>query len=359
MDAAERFFSWWGKELRELVPDGLVAKTTAIEAQLVIQWEGDDLICYDVRGVDWRHLGQFPVPGTESAERHSILADLRECLAHTTTVRLMLPQSHVLRRRVPLPVAARENLREVLSFEMDRQTPFLADQVYYDYRVSEVPPGAEELSVELVVVPRSAVDVLLDRVESLGIPLDSVEVAPRDGNALDGRNSRINLLPMERRTRFSPRLSLMNVTLAGLTATLLLVALSLPIVTIKSTEARLEAEVSAMQEHAEQVLELRERLQSRVEETVTLMRLKQSAPAVIGVLAEVARILPDSTWLSVLDLRQNVLQIRGQSAASSDLISVIEDSPTFHGVSFASPVTQDPNTGNERFEIRANIAARG
>ena len=45
---------------------------------------------------------------------------------------LVLPDDQVLRRTVELPLAARENLREVVSFELDRYTPFAAEDVMFD-----------------------------------------------------------------------------------------------------------------------------------------------------------------------------------------------------------------------------------
>ena len=41
-----------------------------------------------------------------------------------------IPESSTLTRNLSLPAAAEDNLRQVLGFEMDRQTPFKADQVH-------------------------------------------------------------------------------------------------------------------------------------------------------------------------------------------------------------------------------------
>ncbi|WP_146906984.1 hypothetical protein [Arenimonas daejeonensis] len=51
--------------------------------------------------------------------------------AAAVPVWLLLPASQVLRRTLSLPAAAEPRLREVLAFELDRQTPFSADQVSY------------------------------------------------------------------------------------------------------------------------------------------------------------------------------------------------------------------------------------
>ena len=48
---------------------------------------------------------------------------------------LAVPGNLLLQRKLVLPGAAAANLRQVLAFEMNRRTPFSAEQVYFDYRL--------------------------------------------------------------------------------------------------------------------------------------------------------------------------------------------------------------------------------
>src|SRR5262245_27559300 len=48
---------------------------------------------------------------------------------------LRLRPAQVLQKRLVLPIAARHNLKEVLSFAIDRETPFTRDEVYWSYLV--------------------------------------------------------------------------------------------------------------------------------------------------------------------------------------------------------------------------------
>jgi general secretion pathway protein L len=358
-DVAARYFRWWWEQLRELLPDRILAVNADADAHLIIEVDGEELVCYVIRANDRQRIGRIPDSTAAPADREAFMAGIRDHLPHSTAACLVLPRSQVLRQLVPLPLAARDNLSEVLGYEMDRQTPFRADQVYYDYQIAECVSDSDELAVELIAAPRRTVDVLLDRIASFGIVLDRVEVASTQVGSLPTGNRAINLLPPGSRGGRKRRLSSTNIRLLGGTVVLLVIALALPIIKIKRAEGQLEAEIANIEPHAEQVIDLHERLQHRVEATDSLLRLRESSPIVIEVLAELARILPDHTWLSTLELRNGVLQIRGHSATSSELISLIEGSSAFRGVSFASPVTQDERTGKERFEIRAQLAASG
>ena len=66
----------------------------------------------------------------------------------------------------------------------------------------------------------------------------------------------------------------------------------------------------------------------------------------------------DSTWIARLDLSETELQIQGQSAASSSLIRIIESSPWFENVRFASPVVQIAGTDNDRVHIVATVVRK-
>ena len=68
-----------------------------------------------------------------------------------------------MHKTLDLPLAAAENLREVLTFEMDRQTPFTADQVYFDYQIVQRDNTNGRISVEMTAVHRADVDTAIQR----------------------------------------------------------------------------------------------------------------------------------------------------------------------------------------------------
>ncbi|MFP3344794.1 hypothetical protein R0J87_20155, partial [Halomonas sp. SIMBA_159] len=61
-----------------------------------------------------------------------------------------------LRRPLRLPAAAAARLQEVSRFEIDRQTPFEAADVWFDARL--LAQHGEQIEAELVVVPRRALE---------------------------------------------------------------------------------------------------------------------------------------------------------------------------------------------------------
>ena len=65
-------------------------------------------------------------------------------------VHLRLPPDHVIVEQLKLPIAATRNLSKVLSFEIDRYTPFSLDQVQYGARITG--QHGEQAAVLLVAI---------------------------------------------------------------------------------------------------------------------------------------------------------------------------------------------------------------
>jgi general secretion pathway protein L len=82
---------------------------------------------------------------------------------------------------------------------------------------------------------------------------------------------------------------------------------------------------------------------------------KQSGPMLMSVLEELARVLPNKTWIAELRLEGGKLSLVGYSASASSLIAIIEQSDLFSGTDFGSPVMPDPALHAERFHLITTV----
>lgn len=264
-----------------------------------------------------------------------------------TAIVLQMPADRALTRIVMLPMAAAANLRQVLGYEMDRLTPFSASQLYYDALILERQPEQRRIRVELSALPRTEVDAVLETLAALGVAPDVVEVT-------EGRPG-VNLLPAEKRPRRGVWPRRLQRTLIVISLSLALAAALLPLWQYRTLAIGLQKQVDALQRESGQVLTLREQLEKAVESSRFLVQKKQSRPPVIELLRELTAILPDNTWLERLQIRGETLQLIGQSASASALVSVVEESKLLGDAAFASPVTNDRRTGKERFVLGARV----
>ena len=102
---------------------------------------------------------------------------------------LMLGADAVLLQRVQLPLAAGRNLEAVVGYELDRYTPFEADQLYFVARQERRTPS--HLEVTLVAILRERLDQMLTDCAALGLHPHRVDAA----------NLGIDLLPAPLRPR--------------------------------------------------------------------------------------------------------------------------------------------------------------
>lgn len=353
------FLGWWGGELRALLP---------------VPWQralggGNDWFLLQHRGHQW-HL--YPAAASTAAPVHwDDTADValqqqacRQALAgidpEDLRTALVLPAAAGLRRVLHLPLAARDNLRQVVAFEIDRQTPFRAEQVFVDaYEVAQS-AGEGRFAVELVAVPRSAIDPLLEHLTSMGVRVDAVDLLlePPPGTPGAGQRLGVNLLPAAQRTpRPHPRLRL---NLALLAASVLLVGLLLG-EWLHNRSAALDAmqtQVDAMHAQAQQVASLRQQLQDNAGAAGFLTQRKQQAIPMLAVLQDLTTRLPDDAWLERLSVDSSgQIGFQGQAKQAARLVDALKDSTLIRDAGFQGSIQPDPTTGKERFYMVAQERA--
>ncbi len=341
-----RFFAWWLGELRACLPprwrDAVVPERRA----LLIESAPDGLSVARASSSRADALGVLPAasPDDLPAALEALLGEGDSALPR----HLLLPSSAVLRRALSLPLAARENLRTVLGFELDRQTPFKADQVWYDARVLSEDAASRQLRVELALVTRARLDAELARLGPLAATLSAVDARGADGQPLG-----INLLPPERRRVRHNVSAWINAGLAALAVLLLWAAMLQSLDNRAGMIEALEAEVDTQRGDARGVLQLRKSLDEAVEGANFLVVRRQDVPLAIEALEHITDKLPDETYLERLQFENGTLTLYGLSSGAAALIGLLQESPRLRDVALSGPIQPDPRAGKDRFQLSA------
>jgi general secretion pathway protein L len=337
------FWRWWSGELIELLPENLQKAIAQRQQKLYVELDNDKLLLSLGNHAAQREVLRLAVDA-DNAEEEDIPREVQQTI-------LLLPDDKVLARRITLPAAAEENLREVLGFEMDLHTPFEAAEVYYDYTVVGRDSKRQQVTVDLVYAPRNAVDSLVDGTSSLGMKTDVITCRRRDNANLQP----VNLLPQEMRRTRRFDVKNLNLALTAVLAVLLVMAITIPIVQKNRAIEALEAQVQTAAAEAREGSQLRQNLEKMADASRFLVEKKAMETLTVELIDEISRILPDHTWVSRLDLTNGELQIQGQSSGSASLIAIIESSPWFKNARFRSPVVQISGTDKDRFHISADV----
>ena len=136
--------------------------------------------------VSLRDTAAVPLPGADQpAERRAALSEAvarftRERAVDISRTFLAVPRAEAAFNRVLLPVAARENLAQVLEYEIENLIPLPKEDIYYDFSSRDL--GEDRLEVLLMCIPRQVVQAYLDAladadVRPRGIVLASTAIA--------------------------------------------------------------------------------------------------------------------------------------------------------------------------------------
>jgi general secretion pathway protein L len=344
-----RFFAWWMRELVALLPARWRALLAERSDALLLENQAPELVLWRQSSDHSVELGRISLAEPADAQKDAY-ARLRGQIDDPNLPQFYCIRSErTLRRSLSLPTAAEDNLRQVLSFEMDRQTPFKADQVYFDYDVAPRTAAERNLQIELTVVPRSQLDGELLALAGCGAQLDGVDC----WNAGSGSTrSGLNLLPPDRRVKRKNLQLRLNLALAGAAAVLLITVMLQSLDNRESALAAMTQEVEKAQNDAKQVTQLRKTLEDTINSANFLSRKKRETPLMVGLLNDLATRLPDDTYLERLNIdEKNKIELQGLSTDASKLIALLQKSELLINPSVQGTIQPDPRTKKDRFNI--------
>jgi len=167
-----------------------------------------------------------------------------------------------------------------------------------------------------------------------------------------GRRVRsLDLIPAALRPRRLTRSQIITAGVAAATAVVVLAALLMPGYRDRSRLAALNADINRLAPEVRAIERLQQELDRNKKLLATVETLEANAIRPLPVLRELTELLPTDAWLTLLSLDTKGAELTGQAAAASTLIPLLENSPRFERVEFASPVTRGRD--KEQFRIVA------
>ncbi|WP_458375592.1 PilN domain-containing protein [Pseudomonas pergaminensis] len=263
--------------------------------------------------------------------------------ASSTRQVLMLAADAVLVQRVQLPLAAGRTLSTVVGYELDRYTPYEADQLYFVARQERRTPT--HLEVTLVAILRERLDQILVDCAALGLHPHRVDAA----------HLGIDLLPAPLRPRQRPAGMGLQRSLPWLCGALLIAAMLL---WLNDRQRVIDAMHASVQQQKAQVAEvhaLRQQVLNTRGAAQYLTRRKLAQPPLAALLNDLTTCLPADTWLDQLDVKDGEISLSGQSAKASALITRIKGCRSLENAQFEGVIQPDARTGKDQFALRAHL----
>jgi general secretion pathway protein L len=321
--ALETFFGWWRSELQDALPTLFSRASTKSVNRIGLAPGGG----YRLAQGD----------GDADFVARALSAGKRDSGVNVLT----LPAGSVLLRTIDIPVQASARLRQILALELERATPFSADEATFDFVVENESTNASR-RVRQVIVKNEIVEGLVADLRRAGVELDRV-----DAEGVWG----INLLPASLRRkksfRFRAEYALLAVSFIAACAAFYL-RQDRMIDALEARRTALETETSAVRTAAAEA-------NAAAANIDAARRHQADYPVVLSTLAALTDALGDDVWLTELTIAGRDVTLSGSASSSSRAISDLESSPMLEQASFTTAVFTDQTTKLERFSAKSRV----
>ncbi len=254
----------------------------------------------------------------------------------------------LLEQETVLPLAAEAELGRVLRHEMDRLTPFAADEVFWAWTVASRDKAGGRLTVRLSIVLKSAVQPLLQALAAAGLTVAALE-APGANGAL----RRIGILPPGAGVARPRTVRAVGLACAGLAAA----AVAIPLIRQETALADARAQIASLTPRVAVVDGLRRQLAAASNGAEQFASVGQRSGNALQAMAAITRALPDDTYLTDFAMRDRKVTLTGRSAAAVRLIGLLSAVPEIVNPAFAAPVIRTIGDRGDQFTISADLAS--
>lgn len=297
-------------------------------------------------------------------------------------VTLVMPKNWVVARTTEMPLAVKENLTNVVAYELDRITPLAADEAYYDFRIVHEDdrnvqlfvlacPGerlhsylaalkAHHITVERVTTEFSGLELLeAEHVKRTCRIADDMPLAARKaiGGAMESILPKINgtdLLSKGVKAVRRPPVAV-TVILAAVSLSLLISCIVAPLIHETKLVEEIKRQIGVRREGVHKANELKKEIDGIAKEVADIENFKEKRPMLLAVLKEITVILPKNAWLTRARVTDTGVELEGYAASASTLLWILEQSKYLKKVEFAMPTTRDQRLKADRFSVKMEL----
>ncbi|MFL4984554.1 MAG: PilN domain-containing protein [Xanthobacteraceae bacterium] len=319
---------------------------------------------YSVNLVEQEH-GTFALKGSGRAERSLAGSDIRivdgqvvgtvpekvAAMLRGSRAELVLNPDRFLFRPLELPTRAGEFLEGIVRSQIDRLTPWSANDSVFGWAKPQQ-AGSDRMLVTVAATARALVTPYVQALTSLGIKSIAVSTLLPGPEPVP-----VKVLDEKGHSTFDAgrvrRVLLTVLLIAGLGAAVAVIADSVIGSSLQAEQDQLARRIASRRAAG---LGGREgSLDAATAGLRALERRKHDGPSVVIVLEQLSQVLPDHTYVTELRVEGDKLRLIGVTRDAPSLIGLIEQTQHFSRATFFAPTTRSPNESGERFHIEARI----
>jgi Tfp pilus assembly protein PilN len=124
---------------------------------------------------------------------------------------------------------------------------------------------------------------------------------------------------------------------------------------LQENSRRLKREIAQLETQWKPIEQLQTRIAKFQEDQKTLSEFNLEGYPLVEILTLLTQTTPDDTWLNYFSVRKGQIILRGDSKSAIKFLTEISKIEGFSDVRFASPVTRNPSSDDERFNVQLQV----
>ena len=252
-------------------------------------------------------------------------------------------------RAFEIPQAAEKAAERIALAEIQKKTAFDLHEIVHAWKIAA---RGEKLTLAQMALARSA---LSDAAKQMGLSVelaDSILVRHPEFGDFEARL---------RAAKTGAQAPIARIRRLAYAAVVSFAAAFVILLAKQQIELnRLASQISEAQDKVRVVRRKTERLVRRRNAVQSAIRRKAHRIALLQAWEEVARLLPNDSWLDEFRIAEDrtgkrVATLSGYSKSAAGLVQVFGHSTIFSDASLAGPITPDPRRRRERFILQASL----
>lgn len=268
-------------------------------------------------------------------------------------VELVLQSDRFVFKPLELPARAAEFLDGVVRAQIDRLTPWDANQAAFGYS-TPVEAGTDRIVVTVAATAKAMLAPILNAFTSLGARsvtiLAASPQAPSDAPVIAVMEENVaRVLDL----RVARKMLLAILAVAFVIAATANIAASIIDGRLQSRQDQLARRISQYRAAALNARNAPGDPKTLAERA--LVQRKNGLPSPVIALEILSQILPDNTYVTELRIEADKLRLTGVTRDAPRLIRLIEQTRHFSRATFFAPITRSPTDTGDRFNIEARM----
>jgi general secretion pathway protein L len=312
---------------------------------LTLVQDGDRWVVQQVKGQEEIALG--------SITRGVVMPIEIVRAAQSSSIVLKLSADEVISRRINVPAQAGGLLAGIVRNQIERLSPWRVDDAAHGFE-ARTSADATSLDVDVLITPRSALDEACRQLDGLGLRVDRVVAAARTADLAAPVTLWSRLADASGAGLSRTRLAITVVLAAAVCITGAIGVWAFLAAASANGEAEdLAADIARLQRSVQGASPRASTAAAPPAERAWM--LKETSAVTVVVIEALARSLPDTSYLTELNLEGASLRIVGLADDAPSLIAPLEKSGHLTDVRFFAPTTRAADGKRFVFHVEARV----